>query len=284
MLRNEEEEMDLTTLKATPPWEWPSETPQTLLKSLRQERADETDRLLAAELAGDYVVINDELVEALLSVLADPGLSEKLRARAAVSLGPVLEGADSFGFEDPGEVPIAEPTFRRIQVSLETLYADDGVSKAVRRPILEASVRAPQDWHRGAIRAAYGSPDRDWQLTAVFAMRWIRGFADQILEALDSRDEEIRYGAVRAAGNWAIDLAWSPVRAIVTSANPDKSLLLAAIDAVASIRPQEARMILADLTDSGDEDIVEASYEAIAMAEGDTWEDSDERADEEFSS
>jgi len=45
-------------------------------------------------------------------------------------------------------------------------------------------------------------------------------------------------------------------------------LLLAAIEAVAGIRPQEAPEILGDLTDSKDEDLVEAAYEAPAMAEG----------------
>ncbi len=45
-------------------------------------------------------------------------------------------------------------------------------------------MRAPQDWHAGAIRAAYLCGDNDWVLTAVFAMSRIRGFEDQILEAL----------------------------------------------------------------------------------------------------
>ena len=160
-------------------------------------------------------------------------------------------------------MPITERTFRRIQTSLHKLYTDAGVPRAVRRRIVEASVRAPQDWHRGAIRAAYASNDQDWKLTAVFSMRWIRGFDVQIREALDSEKEEICYEAVCAAGNWAIDAAWSHVTALVTSKNTDKALRLAAIDAVASVRPQEAGMILVDLTDADDEDIVGAAYEAI---------------------
>jgi hypothetical protein len=47
----------------------------------------------------------------------------------------------------------------------------------------------------------------------------------------------------------------------------DKALLLAAIDAVASIRPQQAGEVLVDLTDSVDEDVVEAAYEAMAMTD-----------------
>jgi hypothetical protein len=41
---------------------------------------------------------------------------------------------------------------------------------------------------------------------------------------------------------------------------------LAAIDAAANIRPLEAGPLLLDLTDSDDEDIVEAAHEALAMA------------------
>ena len=42
-----------------------------------------------------------------------------------------------------------------------------------------------------------------------------------------------------------------------------KPLLLAAIGAVGSIRPAEARKILVDLADSDDEEIAEAIDEAI---------------------
>jgi hypothetical protein len=52
--------------------------------------------------------------------------------------------------------------------------------------VLEASVRAPQDWHLDAIREAYSSTDEAWSLTAVFCMRFVRGFNEQILEALES--------------------------------------------------------------------------------------------------
>ena len=42
---------------------------------------------------------------------------------------------------------------------------DSSIPKQVRRRILEASVRAPEDWHQNAIRAAYSSGDKDWMLT-----------------------------------------------------------------------------------------------------------------------
>jgi hypothetical protein len=264
--------MDLKTLKDTPPWEWPEGTDKIFLETLSDDRADESDRLLAAELAGDFTVINDQLADALLSILCNADESEKLRGNAAISLGPALEYADTDGFDDPDYVPISEQTFRTIQETLQKLYTDAGIPKEVRRPILEASVRAPQDWHRDAIRDAYSSGDEDWKLTAVFCMQFVRGFDDQILESLDSNNPDIHYEAVCAAGNWEVDGAWSHIVELVTSDETEKSVLLAAIDAVAGIRPQEAGMILVDLTDSDDEDVAEAAYEAMAMAE-EPWDD-----------
>lgn len=259
--------MDVKVLRDIPPWEWPDGAGKMFLDILRDDQAAEGDRLLAAELAGDFTVINDELADALLSVLRSGDESEKLRGKAVISLGPVLEQADLHGFEDAGDVPIAERTFHRIQESLRKLSMDAGVPEDVRRQILETSVRAPQNWHQDAVRAAYGSDDEAWRLTGVFCMRFVRGFDEQILEALDSGNPDIHYEAVCAAGNWEVDAAWPHITALVTSGETDKRLLLAAIEAVASIRPQEAAEILNDLTDSDDEDIVEAVLEATAMAE-----------------
>jgi hypothetical protein len=268
--------MDLKTLLDTPPWDWPRDAGSMLLKTLVDQRANESDRLVAAELAGDFTVINDDLADALLTVVCSADEPDELRARAAISLGPVLEQAETDGFEDPGDVPITERTFRNIQDSLEKLYLDNSISKEVRRRILEASVRAPETWHQDAIKNAYSSGDKEWMLTAVFCMRWVRGFDDEILLALKSDDPEIHLEAVLAAGNWALDAAWSHVVALVNDARTPKPLLLAAISAVGSIRPAEAGEILVDLADSDDEEIVEAADEAMAEAQIASGEEEDQ--------
>jgi len=176
--------MNLKILKETPPWEWPEDACNMFLEILEDDQADTHDRILAAELAGDFTVINDELVGALLAVLQRDDEPEILRGTAAISLGPVLEQADIDEFDDPDAVPVSQDTFHKIRESLHRLYLDADVPKTVRRRILEASVRAPLDWHQDAVRAAYSSDDEDWKLTAVFSMRWVRGFDNQILEAL----------------------------------------------------------------------------------------------------
>jgi hypothetical protein len=270
--------MDLKTLRETPPWDWPADTGRDLVHILRDRGTTAHDRLLAAELAGDFTVINEELVDALLSILRRHDESAGLRGRAAISLGPVIEHADTEGFEDPDEVPISEQTFREVQESLRKLFRDADIPKDVRRRILEASVRAPQEWHGDAIRAAFASGDEDWKLTAVFCMRFVRGFEKEILVALESDNPDIHYEAVCAAGAWSVEAAWSHIAVLVTAEDTDKTLRLAAIDAVAGIRPEAAPKILGDLLDSTDEDIVEAVHEAMAMAEAAS--DEDEEDDE----
>jgi len=259
--------MDLKTLLDTPPWDWPEDAGRTFWRILVDPRAKESDRVVAAELAGDLTVINDDLADALLTIANTADEPEQLRARAAISLGPILEHADTDGFEDPDDVPITERTFRNIQESLKKLYLGNSTAKEVRRRSLEASVRAPQSWHQEAIRQAYSSGDKEWMLTAVFSMRWVRGFDDQILLALKSSDPEIKYEAVIAAGNWELDAAWSPVIEVLNDAHSPKPLRLAAIAAVGSIRPAEAQEILVDLADSDDEEIAEAVYDALASSD-----------------
>jgi hypothetical protein len=268
--------MDIKILLDTPPWDWQKDAGRMFRKILIDQRADESDRLVAAELAGDYTVINDDLAETLLTVVRSAGEPDQLRAKAAISLGPALEQAERDGFEDPDDVPITERTFRNIQDSIEKIYLDNSTPKEVRRRILEASVRAPESWHQDAIRYAYSSGDKEWMMTAVFSMRWVRGFDDQILVALKSADPEIQYEAVKAAGNWELDTAWSHMVELVNDARTPKPLLLAAIGAVGSIRPGEARNILVDLADSEDEEIAEAADEAMMEAEVASDEEDDE--------
>ena len=278
--------MDLKRLQDIPPWEWPRGIGNKFLTIRRDRGANASDRLLAAGLAGDFTVINDPLAEALLSILGNAAEPEELRAQAAISLGPALEQADIDEFEDPDSVPISEKMFRKIKQSLRKVYLDSGLPKLVRRRILEVAVRAQEEWHADAIRTAWSSGDREWVLTSVFCMNYVRGFDKQIMEALENSDPDIHYQAVRAAGTWEVDAAWPHVAALLTAEGTSKDILLAAIEAVATIRPREAGVLLVDLADSEDEDIAEAADEAMSMAAGfpdDEFDDEDDEDDEDES-
>jgi hypothetical protein len=262
--------MTLQQLMDTPPWEWPKDAKAIILATLKDRGAEAEDRLAAAELGGNMVTINDELAEALLAVAGNGSEEAPLRAMAAISLGPVLDQTDTDGFEDVTGMdeapPISEPMFVKIKETLHQLFQDESNPKEVRRRIFEASLRASEDWHEAAIRAAYNTGDREWMLSAVFGMRWVQGFAKQILEALKSSDEEILYEAVEAAGSNELDAAWPKIEEIVKNPKSSKQLLIGAIGAVSSIRPEAAKELLRRLAKSKDEEIAEAAQEAISMA------------------
>ncbi len=268
--------MNLQDLFDNPPWDWPENAAEILIAALADGSGDPEDRLGAVELAGELSVINDELARALLTILRSAAEVEELRASAAISLGPALEYMDDEVIAGLGELnelgalddlPLSEQSARQIQEVLHTCYLDTDLPSLVRRRCLEASVRAPQEWHPEALRAALAHDDQPWRLTAVFTMSWIKGFETQILESLQSEDEEFQAQALYAASRWEIDGAWPTVAALVSSKDTPKDLLLAAIDAAATIRPSEARDLLDELTSSDDEDIVDAAEEAISMAE-----------------
>ena len=259
---------DLNVLASLGSWEWPDDARDSLLEAVRNRELDEEDRALAAELAGDLVVMDDEVAAALLSVLRTGEEPASVRAGAAISFGPVLELAEMEEFEDPEEVPITESVYDEIRETLRNVYRDESAPKEVRRRALEASVRASEDWHRDAVRSAFAGDDRDWRLTAVFCMCYVPGFETEILEALDSDDENTEYQAVCAAGAAGLDAAWPHVADVLARRRGDRPLLLAAIESAAAIRPEEAQAVLVDLArEMDEEEIDDAVGEAVAFAE-----------------
>lgn len=273
-------QMNLEEIQNTPSWEWTEETGKFLKKVLVDRRAKISDRIVAAELSGELTVMDDELAETLLAILKNSDEPEDLREIAVNSLGPALEYADTMEFEDLEEDVISEEMFSKIQRSLRELYGDAGLTEDLRREVLEAAVHAPEEWHQKAVRAAYYSGDEDWRLTAVLCMNFVRGFDSEIMESLQSADPDIHIEAVSAAGAWGVDAAWEHIARLATDELADKILRLIAIDAIAGIRPNDSLVLLGELTTSEDDDIVEAAFEAMAMAEGvaelEDWDEEDD--------
>jgi HEAT repeat protein len=142
-------------------------------------------------------------------------------------------------------------------------------------------VRAPELWHEEAVREAWASGDPDWILTAVFAMKEIGGFENEILESLRSPDPEIHYQAVVAAGARELDAAWQHVFALAEDPSTEKDLRIAAIEAIGSIRPEEARGPLLELSHANDEDIAAAAEEALSFL-GEPDDEEEDEDDEEL--
>jgi len=274
--------MDLKHLQECGSWEWPPAAANEIQEVLRNRQTAENDRLVAIGLAGDLVVMDDEMADLLCRIVANREESPAIRARAAISLGPVLEEMDLESIDDSfSDPPVSAETFHKIQAALRKVYRDESEPKEVRRRVLEGAVRATDDWLEDAIRAAWATDDREWKLTAVFAMRYVPGFEREILKALDSTDSEIYLEAIRAAGARELDPAWPHVEALLESPRTEKTLLLAAIEASAEIRPDEAGPLLVDLCDSPDEEVAQAASDAMMMADAELRAEDEEDEDEE---
>jgi len=272
--------MDLKTLYETiPPWDWPKDEGRIFQEILDNQSAELSDRLLAAEMAGNLVVFNDALAKTLLSIVGNNEEPIELRARAAISFGPAFEHVDLYEFDDADDIVLSEGIVREVQESFKKFYYDAGFPKEVRRRILEAAVRAPLDWHPAAVRAAFASGDENWQCTAVFCMQFIQGFDQQILEALESESPDVRYEAVLAAGHWNLVKTWPTIAHLAADPDIDKTMLLAVIDAAANIGLPKSITFLEKLLYSDDDDIVDAAHEALEMLEGDEFDDAIDEED-----
>ena len=256
--------MDLKTLAETEPVEWPSDSDETILEALRNERADDHDRLFAIEVAGCAIGVNDELADTLLSILGDRNEVEPLREQAAASLGPTLEYAEEQGFWEFSDATISESTFERIQRSLKSCFGDTANPKAVRGRALEASVRSPKKWHREAIRSLYAGEDEDWKLTAVFCMRRLGGFEAEIVEALGSKNQSIQSEAFAAFGELDIDLAGPDFAAAMEDEDVKTGLAQAIVSYINGLPPQQAEALLTSIAMAGDDEIAEVVGEDAA--------------------
>lgn len=258
--------MNLKQLERTPPWDWPDSAGALLIRVLLDRAQPLDDRLVAAQLAGDCTVVNDDIADGLLSILESSEEPETLRSKAAISLGPALELVDTMGPDDP-DSPMTTTKFDYVQERLASMFGDDTLPPDLRRSLLEASVRAPQPWHRDAIESALSSDDRRWRTTAVWCMQYVAGFADRILESLDSDDAAVQQFAAQAAGNWEVDTAWKPLRSLVETSE-DTEVRVAALEALASIRPEHAESILVELTQDSDPIVAQAAEDALASLDG----------------
>jgi hypothetical protein len=89
-MERRQNQVDLRVLADTPPWDWPRDIGKIFHQMLTDDNADDSDRLIAAELAGDFTVINNELSDALTGIVssADPVGTTARRGRDFAWPGP----------------------------------------------------------------------------------------------------------------------------------------------------------------------------------------------------
>jgi HEAT repeat protein len=254
-------------------------------------------RALAIECLSDYPIT--EMIDPLM-VLAKQDPSQEVRSSALVALGSyIYEGemaayefdwGDMEEFMREGELP--EEDFLRVKEFLLGVIRDESGSLDSRRFAIEAIsfLNEPEVWQ--IIEEAYRCPDVKMKMSAIFAMgrqanvRW----KDIILEELDSPVPELRYEAVRAAGESYLTEATPHLIELIQEAE-DKDLRLAAIFALGRAGGKGAFELLDELITHRDEAIREVAevameeweiYHGLGEQEEEEWEDWEDEWEEEW--
>ncbi len=244
-------------------WEWPEQARGILLKGLGSAIA-ERQILAITSLAEN---MDDEIAHQILDLLNDTGVEEAVQAEAVSGLSVVLEECELIGFDDPGDPPpISVSSMKKIIDRLRRLYLDSETPKIVRRRALESASRSPQGWQENAVRAAWASGDPQWQVSATFCMGLLRGFDSEIQQAFNSDSDEIKFEAIRAAGQSGIRALAAESLDLGQNEGVCPRRRYAAVVAIGYLAPPEAFPILEELQRHDDAELAELATEALAEA------------------
>ena len=197
---------------------------------------------------------NSGLVPLFLDMMANDS-ETAVRAAAAAALGKYVYLGE---IEEISEVRLNEIVDQLVEVyrSPETTH--------VRRKALESLGYSSRDEITGIIESAFGSGSRELMVSAIFAMgrsanaQW----GAQVLEMLESDDLEMRYEAVRAAG----ELELKPAITVLVNLldESDNDIRLAAIWSLSQIGGEGIQEVLEQLYDEA-EDEEEAEFIDLAL-------------------
>lgn len=203
----------------------------------------------------------DEMAQRHARLVADEELDPAIRGRAALALGPSLEHC-AFGMwdEEFHAPPLSRGTFADLKAQFRNLYFDASQPSLLRRRVLEASVRAPESWQTGAIRAAWMTDNTDWRKTAVVAMGWLDGWESELSDALQADDAGVVTEAIRSAerSNDVVGFGGHCLRHALDTKAP-VSMRIVAIEALPSIRGPEVAEVLNTLAEEEDPRISESA-------------------------
>ncbi|MGI6524535.1 MAG: hypothetical protein ACOX2O_04475 [Bdellovibrionota bacterium] len=232
----------LKLLSTTPPWEWPMDVDKILLSIITDKNTPFSDRLRGVDLAGELSVINLELVQALQDIISSKDESYELRGAAISSIGAILEEVSSANylneitFIDSEEDLIKIEDLLEIRDLLHNIFNDTSEFDETRRRALESAVRTPEEWTKAAVEDAYKSSDVAWKVTALYCMRYLPNFKEEVLAELTSINPEMKRYAVEAVAAHKFQEAWPKLKSIILSEYSDKDLLDSAIYAAVKIK------------------------------------------------
>lgn len=220
---------------------------------------DEDAEVRAAAIANLWEEEAPDLIAPFLSLMQqDPGAN--VRAAAASALGR---------FVYLGEIEeIPEKQLRRIEDALlATITGGDELE--VRRRALEALSFSGRPEVPPLIEQAYHSPEQKLRVSAVFAMGRSAdpGWGEHVIAEIESDDPEIRFEAVRAAGELELREAVPALKRRL--GDVDLPIHEAAIWSLGQVGGPDARAALLDLLDETEDEeereYIEEALENLAF-------------------
>lgn len=198
--------------------------------------------------------------------MVDHDSAEKVRAAAATALGQ---------FVYLGELEeIPQASLHRIEEKLLSITTSTAEPKLVRRRALEALGFSSRAELKQLIMAAYNNNDREWLVSALFAMgrsansSWI----PSVMEMMDADDEDVLLEAVRAAGELEAPSARRPLLKIIKSQPEGSEIRMAAIWSLSKIGGEKVRdtfeKLLEESEDDEELDILDEALENLEFTEG----------------
>jgi HEAT repeat protein len=239
-----------------------------------------------------------DLIDTLMDrAKKDP--AQEVRSAALIGLGRFIyegdmadyENADLWGDLMADELP--QEDFERTRQFLLDVAHDPQASLDSHRFAVEALSFLTDDEVTELIDQAYNHPNLKMKVSAIFAMgrQGVRRWEKTLLREMDSPVPELRYEAVRAAGESFLETA-SPKLLEIVRTVPDNDLKIAAILSLGRTGGDDAFEFLDDLTSSRDQELRQAAAVALDdwftyYGQGewefdeDEWEEGDEEWEEE---
>lgn len=170
---------------------------------------------------------------------------------------------------------ISSRQLKRIEEALLNVLAGDE-KRIVKRRSLESLGFSSRPEVRALIQKAYGSEDIEWRASALLAMgrsadkRW----KDQILIALHDPEPEIRFEAVRAAGELELKSSRQPILEMLSEPENrmDEDMLQAIVWSLSQIGGENVRevmvVLLEQAEDAEEEEFIASALENLEFTEG----------------
>lgn len=191
--------------------------------------------------------------------------SEEVRAAAATALGKYIY------LGELEEIP--QSTYRLLEDELLQVISSTE-KPSVRQKALEAISFSAREEAIELIRTAYESGDHNWLISALLAMgrsgddRW----EETVLSHLQDEDSELRFEAVRAAGELSLAAARQPLLEMLTEEGLEEDTRFAVIWSLSEIGGRGVREVLEALRDSSEDeemtDFLEEAFVNLEFTEG----------------